>query len=332
MEQDIVTQFNEAIRRGDIDYVRHCIEHDCTAIDLNCGFVNAVNFGHIELVKLFLADPRVDPMAHGNEALIYALRYNRPDIMKLLLEVSKFEPVIYNEAFETMIELGFVELARLFIEDAQIAPVLDYNDSIGIAICEDRFHIVQMMLVGSYFDPAAGNNYAIRYAAKLGHLKIVKLLMKDPRVDPTASENYAFRHACKNGHVKTAKFLLTDPRINPNDAKIYAIRFAMISNRVKVVKLLLSKPEISQCVNGIGAIEIPLTHGMPKMLRVSLNHFKYMADIHVYINHVHLFALHNDDRMRAVKIMWEKRLIKYWWHVKEVLQIHAHVDVFTHII
>jgi ankyrin repeat protein len=56
----------------------------------------------------------------------------------------------------------------------------------------DNVELVKKILK-SGVDPAARDNYAIKWAADNGHTEIVKLLLGDSRVDPAAKDNYAFR-------------------------------------------------------------------------------------------------------------------------------------------
>ena len=62
-------------------------------------------------------------------------------------------------------------------------------------------------------DPKADNSYALRWAAKNGHLEIVKLLL--PVSDPKANESVALRWAAENWHlVEMVKLVLpvSDPK------------------------------------------------------------------------------------------------------------------------
>jgi hypothetical protein len=57
-------------------------------------------------------------------------------------------------------------------------------------------------------DPAADDNYTIRWAAGRGHVEVVQVLLNDPRVDPAADDNDAIRMAADAGHVAVARALL----------------------------------------------------------------------------------------------------------------------------
>lgn len=52
----------------------------------------ASEYGHLDTVKLLLADPRVDPSARKDYALRMACEYNHLEITKLLLADPRTDP------------------------------------------------------------------------------------------------------------------------------------------------------------------------------------------------------------------------------------------------
>jgi hypothetical protein len=78
---------------------------------------------------------------------------------------------------------------------------------------ESKINELELLLKDPNADPSAYDNFAIRYAAKNGHLKIVELLLKDLRVDPTADNNFAIRIAAVHYNYKIIKLLLNDLRV-----------------------------------------------------------------------------------------------------------------------
>lgn len=58
-------------------------------IDRSSPLLIATEMGHIEVVELLLQDSRVDPTIGGNEAILLASKFNRPEIIKLLLRHPK---------------------------------------------------------------------------------------------------------------------------------------------------------------------------------------------------------------------------------------------------
>ena len=63
-------------------------------------------------------------------------------------------------------------------------------------------------------DPSANGNYAVRLAAKQGHLDVVRYLCELPAdrgVDPSANDNCAVRWASKEGRLDVVRYLCELP-------------------------------------------------------------------------------------------------------------------------
>jgi hypothetical protein len=52
--------------------------------------------GHVEVVKLLLNDPRVDPSAYNNDAIRWASKYGHVEVVKLLLNDPRVDPSVAN--------------------------------------------------------------------------------------------------------------------------------------------------------------------------------------------------------------------------------------------
>jgi ankyrin repeat protein len=76
----------------------------------------------------------------------------------------------------------------------------------------------------------------------MGHVDVVKLLLADPRVDPAAIDNFAIRWSSQNGHVEVVK-LLADSRVRSCDGMSTALELASGAGHIEVVQQLLSYAE-----------------------------------------------------------------------------------------
>ena len=144
----------------ELDYIEiSCLYNP--KFDLNYTFRLACKNGCIEVVKLLLQDPRVDPTANDNYAFIYACENGHTEVVKLLLEDPRVDPSANNNfAIHCASENGHTEIVRLLLQDPRV-------------------------------DPSADNNFAIHCASQNGHIEIVRLLLQDARIDPTPKKlNY----------------------------------------------------------------------------------------------------------------------------------------------
>jgi hypothetical protein len=110
--------------------------------------------GHVEVVRLLLTDPRVDPSAQNNYAICGAS------------------------------ENGYLKVVRLLVTDPRVDPSTLDNYAIRFASQNGHAGVVRLLLTDPRVDPSARDNEAMRWASKNGHVEVVRLLLTDPRVDP----------------------------------------------------------------------------------------------------------------------------------------------------
>ena len=81
------------------------------------------------------------------------------------------------------------------------------------AVKQENIFLIKRLLADPNVDPAADDNFAIRWAAENGCTEIVKLLLADPRVDPVAENNKPIKWAANWKQIEVVKLLLADPRV-----------------------------------------------------------------------------------------------------------------------
>ena len=88
------------------------------AIELAC------RDGHLEIVRLLLADGRVNPADQNNKAIELACNYGRLEIVRLLLADGRVNPADQNnKAIEEAFKHGYVEIVRLLLADQRVNPI-----------------------------------------------------------------------------------------------------------------------------------------------------------------------------------------------------------------
>jgi hypothetical protein len=126
------------------------------------------------------------------------------------------------------------------------------------AYCGNDVHAVKKALAEHRANPASENNYALRWAARRGHLNIVKLLLADYRVDVSAFGQYALGMAAAHGHLHMVRELLKHPRVEPEANNNYALKVALWNGYDGIVDMLL------RCVNVRASLP------MPRILQVKI--------------------------------------------------------------
>ncbi len=108
------------------------------------------------------------------------------------------------------------------------------TDTLQKAALNGRLDEVKHLLEAGA-DSKAGNSYALRCAAKNGHLEVVELLL--PVSDPKANDSWALRMAAQSGHLEIVKLLL--PVSDPKTYDSSALQRASENDHLEIVKLLL---------------------------------------------------------------------------------------------
>ena len=119
-----------AIDSGNVDLVKILINNsrvNLLPLDRNNYLlrVTCIN-NRIEVLKLLLADQRIDPSRHNNEAIYLASFHGHPEIVKLLLTDKRVKPEI--DAIEDAFYCKHFEIVKLLI------PYVDLSktDNLGI--------------------------------------------------------------------------------------------------------------------------------------------------------------------------------------------------------
>ncbi|KAI8892331.1 hypothetical protein BC833DRAFT_625939 [Globomyces pollinis-pini] len=112
----------------------------------------------------------------------YAIRNNKPDIVKVFLEDGKIDPSANdNYAIVDACESNYNEIARLLLDDGRADPTGDDSLVVGRAAGDGNTELVRMLLDDGRVDPSGNENYAIRDASNYGYTEIVGMLLNDER-------------------------------------------------------------------------------------------------------------------------------------------------------
>ena len=108
----------KAIEQGQTEIVRMLLPRVVLSVHNNALVVASVN-GHTEIVRILLADPRVDPAYGGNYAFENACARGHIDVVRLLL--PRINPAAdYNCAIELASSNGQVNVVRLLLADPRV--------------------------------------------------------------------------------------------------------------------------------------------------------------------------------------------------------------------
>lgn len=189
----------------------------------------AVQNGHESHFMICMKCPAVDPSAYKNRALQNAVSDGRLEMVKILLEdprvdPSQIQPSSVFPPLVTAISKGSPEMVELLIRDPRTNKSCSDNKPIRSASFWGMERIVDLLLQYPDVDPTAVNNAAIRAAVEGGCCGVVSRLLRDPRVDPSRIGitilNFCIQKSIhfdgeftRKDYQETVKVLLTDGRV-----------------------------------------------------------------------------------------------------------------------
>jgi ankyrin repeat protein len=227
--------------------------------------------GHAEVVKLLLTDPRVDPAADDNYSVQMSGAKGHAEVVRLLLADPRVDPAANdNFAVQRSSEHGHVEVVKLLLADPRVDPTADDNYAIHWSSANEHADVVKLLLTDPRVDPATNDNCAVRWSSENGHAEVVKLLLANPRVDPAADDHYAILWSSTRGHAEVVKLLLADPRVDPAADDNCAVRWSSENGQAVVVKLLLTDPRVDPAADDNYAIQWSSARGHAEVVRLLL--------------------------------------------------------------
>jgi len=120
---EMFRQFIRACKVGDTEKVKSLLTKVDPSGDNNYAIRLAIENGHVEIVRLLMADDRVDPSDHYNNAFRVACKRGYVEIVSLLLSDPRVTPTSsYNAAIRFASKMGHVEIAKLLMADKRVNP------------------------------------------------------------------------------------------------------------------------------------------------------------------------------------------------------------------
>jgi Ankyrin repeats (3 copies) len=171
---------------GRVRFHYHSLEKCTRALDWGC------RTGLLDIVRMLLADPRVDPSALNQYAFRSASQYGHIDIVRLLLADPRVDPSVGSQSvFLWACEKGHIEIVRILLADPRVDPSVDNQCALVWASRNSHIEIVRILLADPRVDPSARQQAALLWAYERGNTEIVRMLRADRTVDPSAKNRGA---------------------------------------------------------------------------------------------------------------------------------------------
>lgn len=210
----------------------------------------AAELGHIDIVKLLLADGRQND---HNDAIKAAVRRKQLPIFQLLLPTSTTDKQeLLRASASVALDKNSVIINEILIKEINKSPVTNaadeaYTNYFWGACLGGQLETVKM-LIGTN-PPGMDINYGFVAACQKGVTSIVEFLRNNQKIEPGFRDHVAIRIACELGRTEVVKLLInnviqTNPVFNPSVSNNIAIRIASHKGHVELVKLLLNDPRV----------------------------------------------------------------------------------------
>ena len=178
---------------------------------------------YIELVRIFLADPDIDPRMDGDIVLTDYVSYSsrdNPEIMQLLLDDGRADPMADNgKPLAAAARNGRAQALAVLLADPRVNPVI------------------------------ADNGNLLLHSVEAGHPTVVRLLLRDGRIDPSRNDGEALITAIQSNNTEIALTLLADGRIDPAVADNWALTEAIKYDNGRVIDQLLTRSDVLESLS-----------------------------------------------------------------------------------
>jgi len=184
-ETDFNSALIEAMTQKQMEILRFLLDNSQFRPNIRF-FGEAIIEDNIEIVKILLDDPRVDPSSAENFAIVIASTGGHPEMVKLLLADPRVDPsdqgslAIYEAAGS-----NYIEIVELLLADPRVS-LQDQEESVLVNSVEHQYvEIVKLLLNDPRTDTTFDDNEALKIAVKNGYREIEELIRKDLRKYPT---------------------------------------------------------------------------------------------------------------------------------------------------
>ncbi|KAJ3082092.1 hypothetical protein HDU99_003666 [Rhizoclosmatium hyalinum] len=238
----------------------------------------------IESVRLLLQDPRVDPSACDNEAIL-SCAFNHAQstvLLDVLLSDHRIDPkALDNLLIRTAASQKNHGLVCRLLQDPRMDVVVSSEEILREVLINGDATVWEQVLSKPGIDLQAIKQH-LYDRTELGDsnvLGIIRVVLQDLRINPGDDDCYILQMAAEYGHGKIVQLLLTDPRVDPSVDTNYAIRNCCTSpdlgdflsgDNLSVYRHLLADPRVDPSVLDNEAIRTSSRNGLADGVRFLL--------------------------------------------------------------
>lgn len=212
------TLTNEACKSGNVDLVLWCIEHECAS--LNGTIVTAIEFGHLDIVKLLFSKGRKfdERNSLGYSCILIAAKHGNLDILKYIHQNGgSLDDVTDNR--ENCILLaslyGHLDMVKWLSQNGNSIHSVDIGNYSCVlsAACQGKLEVINWLIEnGCSLDEI--NNFGetcITIASREGYIDLIQwLIEKGQSLSTCSKDGTCIIEAAKNNRIDLVIWMLNN--------------------------------------------------------------------------------------------------------------------------
>lgn len=308
---DEIHAFIHACVHGDVEAVKNFLAsgEGHPEYEFYKALDEASYHGHIEIVRLLLADPRMDP-AEKHSALYSAAIMGHIKIMRMLLKWTGHADARVIEFAAKTKNIEMLKLLLEYVNEYKIYRMQTHSNMFTNACADGSIEVVKLLLDAG-FDPSRNSDCAIQFASYRGHTEVVKLLLNDGRVNLSP---YIVVDAVQSGCAEVVKLLLPRVTLDTKDIRSlfwYSVNFGY--RGMSMILVLDSRMTISP----VDVIDVSAL-GQADILGDLLDQYREYVCLRYYLD---------CTKHRTCADVWKKHLVKCYWVAREICREYLTVDL-----
>lgn len=205
---------------------------------------DAAAAGHVDIVRLLLEKPTVDPRTHGDYPLRAACAQGHLAVVEALLTDGRADPTSQNcHALRLAAAYGHVSVVERILSGGRRIPKSGGGCALEAAAHAGHLTVLERLLAHKKLKIDELNG-AMCAAANRGHLAIVDRLLVDGRIAPNWERADALLHAIDAGSEAVVLRLLQDERVDASANDQIAVYGAAAHGSAVVMEAVLANPEV----------------------------------------------------------------------------------------
>lgn len=209
-------------------------------IDLEGLFNFACNFRQTtpQIMKVLLEEERIDPLKDEGDFISACARCSK-EVVKLLINDKRIEPekIKNGEALIACSQRNTNEVLRYFLENKLINPSLVKNHHLEEIIYNEDIELLKLALSDERIDFNIDNGVSLTCAFEKYNKEVIEVILSNKKIYPAINNNIFLLTSVVNNEVENVKLLFETGKIDLKSKDNLFFIIACYNNYTEIVKL-----------------------------------------------------------------------------------------------